>query len=86
MNLRNLFGLSKLEKQVIAYVSDLPLQFLLDHFNLPSESAVTNICIDIGRDPNDYYDRLEVYRSLKSIATKSGIHPKRGLQPTTQTA
>jgi hypothetical protein len=70
MNLQTLPHLCALDKKVVAAIGQTPFKLMLDRYNYPSDSAVTRICTDVGLDPLDYYDRLEVYLSLKASRMK----------------
>jgi hypothetical protein len=87
MNLRDLPNLTQLDKQVIECVDATPFQLLLDKFGDPSETSVTRVCGALGM-AGDYYDRVHVFLSLKSIGKKIAARSKReaerSVKPTTQ--
>jgi len=76
MNLTELPHLSELDRQIIKCIDGVPFQLLLDKFGDPSETSVTRVCGALGM-AGDYYDRVHVFLSLKSIGKKMAARSKR---------
>ena len=87
MNLTELPHLSELDRQIIKCIDGVPFQLLLDKFCDPSETSVTRVCGALGM-AGDYYDRVHVFLSLKSIGKKIAARSKReaerSVKPTAQ--